>query len=285
MNKHRYYVGTTVISALWCIVAACADEPASPVPSRPMEQVLAEQAANMGANIIKIGASDAANRADVVTPQDAEDILKVCPAVRYVSSGVSLEAELEFRQIRWGLPLGVTPSYFVTNEWKIGQGKLLSDADIREHRDVCVIGSDVAKHLFGKGDAVGKIVSLVWTTTENRKPTDLRVIGVLEKKGPALGGSSTWNGVVLVPLTTANDKVSDGKGGLGGWGITAKAISRDRVPEAIKQITELLRKRHNIQPGKPDDFIIVDQNQVIDEWVKRAMEDEQWRNRKVEVPK
>src|SRR5262249_39356818 len=38
--------------------------------------------------------------------------------------------------------------------------------------------------------------------------------------------------------------------------IWCSAISQEAIPEAEREVTEILRERHHIQPGRPDDFNI-----------------------------
>jgi ABC-type antimicrobial peptide transport system permease subunit len=45
--------------------------------------------------------------------------------------------------------------------------------------------------------------------------------------------------------------------------ITASAKSPEQVPDAIRQITEVLRRRHRIQPGMPNDFVVRDMSEML----------------------
>ena len=45
--------------------------------------------------------------------------------------------------------------------------------------------------------------------------------------------------------------------------ITASAKTSEQVPDAIAQITEVLRRRHGIQPGEEDDFVIRDMSEML----------------------
>jgi ABC-type antimicrobial peptide transport system permease subunit len=44
--------------------------------------------------------------------------------------------------------------------------------------------------------------------------------------------------------------------------ILAAAQSSDEIPAAIQQITDVLRERHHIRPGEPDDFVIRDMTEM-----------------------
>ena len=44
--------------------------------------------------------------------------------------------------------------------------------------------------------------------------------------------------------------------------ILVAARASDRIPAAMQQVTELLRERHHIRPGEPDDFTIRDMTEI-----------------------
>jgi ABC-type antimicrobial peptide transport system permease subunit len=44
--------------------------------------------------------------------------------------------------------------------------------------------------------------------------------------------------------------------------ILTAALSAELIPEAIRQITEVLRERHSLRPGEPDDFTIRDMTEM-----------------------
>ncbi|HYE21689.1 MAG TPA: ABC transporter permease [Tepidisphaeraceae bacterium] len=45
--------------------------------------------------------------------------------------------------------------------------------------------------------------------------------------------------------------------------IMAAAASREEIPQAIKQITEVLRERHRLRPDEPDDFSVRDMTEML----------------------
>jgi ABC-type antimicrobial peptide transport system permease subunit len=47
--------------------------------------------------------------------------------------------------------------------------------------------------------------------------------------------------------------------------ITAAAVSADQVPVAMEQIREVLRERHRLAPGQPDDFNVRDMTEFTDQ--------------------
>jgi putative ABC transport system permease protein len=78
------------------------------------------------------------------------------------------------------------------------------------------------------------------------------VLGLLEPKGQSATGQDQ-DDFILMPYTTVMKKIRGVS-----WldDIWASAVSPEAVPEAEREVTDLLRERHHIRPGQPDDFNI-----------------------------
>src|SRR5262249_8926649 len=79
-----------------------------------------------------------------------------------------------------------------------------------------------------------------------------KVLGVLRVKGVSMAGSDQ-DDTVIVPYTTGMKRFA-GQTML--RTINVSIASSDEVNGAIASMTDLLRQRHRIQPGRDDDFII-----------------------------
>ncbi len=80
-------------------------------------------------------------------------------------------------------------------------------------------------------------------------------MGVLDQKGQSPIGQDQ-DDVIYIPITTAQKKVfGTAHAGMIG-SIQVKAVSAEALPEAERQVTELLRQRHRIGPGRDDDFTV-----------------------------
>jgi putative ABC transport system permease protein len=80
-----------------------------------------------------------------------------------------------------------------------------------------------------------------------------KVLGVLTPKGISAGSGQDQDDVIFAPLTTVQKKLL-GQEWLR-W-IMVSAVSRPGSFVAKQQIESLLRDRHKIRPGDPDDFIV-----------------------------
>ncbi|MGH8163031.1 MAG: ABC transporter permease, partial [Rhodanobacteraceae bacterium] len=85
------------------------------------------------------------------------------------------------------------------------------------------------------------------------------VLGVMQARGFSSTGRDQ-DDFLVIPITTAQKRVSGTE-----WldDIFFSAARREDVPEASKQIVALIRERHHLRPGEPDDFNIRTPEEVI----------------------
>ncbi len=148
---------------------------------------------------------------------------------------------------------GVTPEFLSIRRWKLAEGAPFTHEDVVRSANVCLLGQTACEELFGPDDAVGKNVRI------NNKI--FRVVGILAKKGQSTTGQDQ-DDTVIMPYTTVQKKI---RGAGFTWldDIMCSAVSLDDAERAIDHITALLRQRHHIQPGQPDDFNIRHPEEVI----------------------
>ena len=106
-----------------------------------------------------------------------------------------------------------------------------------------MLGNTVREMLFDSVDPVGQVMQI--------KNMPFRVIGVLESRGQSAWGQDQ-DDVIFVPYTTAQKKII---GTSSIYAILAAAGSSAELPQAIEQITSLLRQRHRLQPWQENDFL------------------------------
>ena len=121
------------------------------------------------------------------------------------------------------------------------------DSDVRSSTRVALIGKTVAENLFGTDDPVGKTMRI--------QQNPFIVIGVLGGKGQNLDGRDQ-DDTVIIPLTTAQRKVF-GTPFLGSVRmIMVQAESAEAMPKVEADMTALLRQRHRLREGQPEDFFM-----------------------------
>ncbi len=139
---------------------------------------------------------------------------------------------------------GTGIEYPIIREWAMASGEWFTSQDVDAASKVAVLGETVRAMLFGSVDPVGQVMQM------NNIP--FRIIGVLEPKGQSAWGQDQ-DDMIFIPYTTMQKKV---------WratsmhSILAAAGSSAELPQAIEQITALLRQRHRLQPWQENDFSI-----------------------------
>jgi putative ABC transport system permease protein len=145
-----------------------------------------------------------------------------------------------------GAVYGISPDLLPILEYTMRSGLPISRKDMDLGAKVALIGATVTENLFEMGEEpVGTVIRI--------KNMPFEVIGVLGAKGHLPSGRDQ-DDIVMIPYTTAEQKVlaSQFRGVVG-----AISASTDRVEdllEAAAEVREVLRERHHLQLGQPDDF-------------------------------
>jgi putative ABC transport system permease protein len=180
-----------------------------------------------------------------LTPEDAEAIRREVPLVKSVSENIDGRVQVIRGERDWATRFrGIAPEYADIKRWRMASGAFITDEQVKHAESVVVLGETVRQQLFGPEDPVGQIVRV------NGFP--FQVIGVLAPKGQSATGQDQddW---VFVPWTSGQRKI---RGKTFSWldDIVCSAVTMQAVDPAIARITALLRQRHHLQPGQPDDF-------------------------------
>lgn len=175
-----------------------------------------------------------------------EDVLAIeaeCPAVESVIPSISNEvlAQAEGSATKWTEYNGVN-SYFPTGmEWEIQHGRFFSEDEFNNRRKVCVLGLEVATELFGDQHSIGTEIKL---SLQGGSPDRFRILGVMAERGTSLQYGFSWDDVVFIPLTTAQDRFK-GKRHINY--LNVRAVDSDSIEKAAEEVTAVLRKRHRNQ--------------------------------------
>ncbi|MCY3897084.1 MAG: ABC transporter permease [Caldilineaceae bacterium] len=188
----------------------------------------------------------------IANPLRVPDVISVAPEVGgnalVARAGNDLDVSVS----------GVTASYLDTLSGDAAIGTFLTDADVEERSRVIVIGSDVFGKLFQPNeDPIDQTIRV--------NNILFRVIGVMEERGAGVGGANL-DEMVFIPLTTVQDRLFRRRTVSGEYQVNviyASVVSEDRMEAAQQQITELLRERHNISFRGEDDFVIINQSDLI----------------------
>lgn len=126
-----------------------------------------------------------------------------------------------------------------------GNGRWFTREEDNKKSPVIVLGYKLASHLFPSGSALGKKVII--------KGKNLKVIGVLDKKGASMGGPSI-DDHAFVPLSVAfnlagNENIN---------AIVIKASTKDQIETTKKEITKAMLEQYDA-----DAFSVFDSSQLL----------------------
>lgn len=146
---------------------------------------------------------------------------------------------------------GVDPSYINAMEWDLQEGRFISDEDVENAMKVVVLGDSIAKDLFGEGPVLGEEIKIRRHRTSER----FTVIGRLQARGHSFKFGVSWDELVFIPFTTAQQRFT-GTDSL--RSIIIRANSLEAVDTAIAEAKALIRKRHRNR----DEFFTVFQQRA-----------------------
>jgi putative ABC transport system permease protein len=223
-------------------------------------KAMVEQAfASMGSNLIIImpgvtsrgGAFGGFGSMPTLTWDDLRAIQTEVPSVRWAAPTLRSVAQVVSEDLNWSTTVfGTTPEYFAIRNWGVTKGAAFTQSDVDGGSKVAVLGQTVVDKLFGPGsDPVGQTVRI--------QNIPFQVIGVLDKKGQSPMGQD-YDDAVLLPRTTYQAKIQGGLQKYISGAIMVSALPGAGTARAQRQVSELLRDRHHLQPGTDDDFSIRD---------------------------
>jgi putative ABC transport system permease protein len=176
---------------------------------------------------------------------DVLAILQECPAVVHATPSLRGGYQVVYANQNWPtIVQGTGIEYPEIRAWPIAAGEWFTSQDIDAASKVAVLGETVRTMLFGSTEPVGQVMQI--------KNLPFRVIGVLAPKGQSAWGQDQ-DDMIFTPYTTAQKKVI---GTTVIYSILAAAGSSAEIPQAVEQITALLRQRHRLQPWQENDFSV-----------------------------
>jgi putative ABC transport system permease protein len=217
------------------------------------------QIASLGQNVILIfsggftagGVHSGWGSAGTLKVEDATAIKREIPQVTVVSPELRTGAQVAAGNQNWSTQiLGESADYFDLRQWPFAEGGSFTQQDVRAATKVAVIGKTIAKQLFSGGSALGEIIRV--------KNVPFIIVGVLQPKGLSVMGSDQ-DDVVITPYTSAMKRVM---GNTNLRSINVQVGSAKDLAPAQQQIVQLLRDRHSIREGMPDDFTVRSQEEI-----------------------
>ncbi len=244
------------------------------------------------------GVSYGAGSNVTLTPEDCEAIARDCTAIKSIAPIVRTRVQIVFGGKNWvpQSMYGTTPEYLIVRDWnQLAAGDMFTDTDVRNGNKVCVVGQTIAKQLFDGIDPVGqeirlknipfKIVGVLTTKGANMMGQDqddiilapwttikFRVSGTSAQTANQSSGTSAKSSVNslknLYPESTISLYPTQTELQAANTPISVRFVNVDQllasansaadIPDAMSQMKHLLRERHHLADGEPDDFTVRD---------------------------
>jgi putative ABC transport system permease protein len=193
------------------------------------------------ANVLGRGRAQQLDYNDLMQLEMLPEIGAMAPTVNKNNSNVKFEHnEDQFNVV------GTNDRYLEMMKGEMASGRFLVDGDLEFRSSVAVLGSETATTLFPGEDPLGKVVTI--------EGISFNVIGVMQKKGSTIGGTSLDTSVI-VPLETARRTFK-----LGSITTTyVEAASKDDLTQAQTTLTQYLTYKFKSSNG----FRLLNQDQLM----------------------
>lgn len=222
------------------------------------QRAIDEQMAALGGDILSIQTTSWFSRGVARNQQTltTEDAMALATGGEHVSDVVP---EINGRfQIKYGnknlniMTIGTTPNYPDVHGFTLAHGNFFSAADEAARRRVVVLGAGIPGMFDADAAAmIGRNIQIRAITFE--------VVGVTETKGGS--GWRNPDDYIWIPLSTAQFRVT---GSEFVQTISAKVSESSSIPMAMLEIERVLRREHGVQPGRDNDFSIMNRKQFAE---------------------
>jgi putative ABC transport system permease protein len=185
--------------------------------------------------------------------RDARAILEECPAARQVVPVQSRKLAVKVGSGTANTTIvGTVAEFAAVREFRTIRGRFFDTEETQGAQRVAVVGQTVLANLGAGPGLVGETIRIGNVPFE--------VIGILEPKGINYAGIDE-DDQILVPISTALRRL---------FNVThlsslvVQARDERVIDTAAIQVAELLRERHRIRAGRPDDFTIQTQAEILE---------------------
>ncbi len=213
------------------------------------KDAIEKQLASLGSNLLVIrpgsskmrGVAMEAGAVTRFTLGDVAVIAKLTEVVKSVSPSVSGRGQMVYGNSNWNTQVeGVGVDYESIRAAYPPVGRFFTESEVKMRDKVVLIGTTVAKELFGDENPVGQTIKI--------NLLNFKVIGILPAKG-----ANTFHDqddVAVIPITTAMFRVF-GKEYVDTIYVEAK--NPESIDAAQKALSELIIKQHRLDPKDAED--------------------------------
>ena len=235
------------------------------------KESIRQRLASLGSNLLSVrpgshrfhGVAMESGTITRFTLQDAEAMQKLS-GVKSVSASVRGRAQLVYGNKNWNSQVQGTGVDYAQMRASVPTiGRFFSEDELRMRKKVALLGTTVARELFGEENPVGAAIKM------NR--INFQVLGVLPEKGP-----SHWHDrddVVIIPITTAMYRLL-GKEYVDS--IDVEVADSTIMEETQSSIKQLISKRHRIKQDQEEESFEIRNMSEIQETLESTTETMTW---------
>lgn len=226
---------------------------------RGAQKAVEAQLAGLGSNLLMVIPNNSAAGAvrlsagsiSRMTMEDVQAIARCNPHIVHVDGNVSGSVQVVYKNQNWNTSVtGALPIYEEMRNSKPYYGRFYTAEENRDQARVAILGQTVITNLFGKQNPVDKKIEI--------DHIDFLVIGILPMKGAT--GFRDQDDMILLPLDTAMNRVLGKKYFNNIW---VECATPESIPDVMRDITTLMRKRHRLPSWKDDDFDIRNMADIV----------------------
>jgi putative ABC transport system permease protein len=183
-----------------------------------------------------------------LSERDLAEIRAKIPGISAVAGMVSGSAPVIAGNANWTTSVdGVNEDYLEVRDWPLSEGRAFTPAEIRSAAKVVILGTTVARELFGAGPVIGQQIRIM--------NVPFTVVGLLSVKGQS-GWGTDQDDTAIVPVTTARRRLfgSDKTVPDNLRSIMVEVASAEAMSDAQSEIETLMRERRHVRGDAPPDF-------------------------------
>jgi putative ABC transport system permease protein len=217
------------------------------------------QISGLGTNLLQVrpgqrmGPGGSGAGAPAFKDTDADAIASQIGGIAAVAPEARTGATLVANGRNWtSSVLGSTNDWLTTGNWKLADGRIFSNDELRAGAAVCLIGATVRRELYGTRPALGEQLRV--------KQMSCEIVGLLASKGQGAFGNDQ-DDMVLVPLKTLQRRIT------GNTRVNTLLVSMQDGSDASRvkaSLTQLLRERRKLAPTDEDNFNVLDTQQLAE---------------------
>ena len=236
---------------------------------RGVESYIASEFQGLGSNLLFVFSaapqSDTRTSIQPLSTIEAQALSdpRIAPSIKQIALESAVFAEVVGPEGSMRLSVsGVTPNWQEVRQWfPQPGGAFISETDVSDAARVAILGTTVVERLFGdkSADPVGQTIRI------NDRP--FTIVGVMAEQGAGLGALGDQNEIILIPITTAQTRLSQARTRDGGYRVDVmhiEAQSPEAMESASNEIEAYLNDAHKINFQGEQDFSIINQATILD---------------------